>query len=555
MAVFTPSTQVILCSVPLEKDQKNQLDFASSTAQYNYFYSTRQFTYTNFTYQRKDNTLRVPAEFDTLYKCNYVMYQNANFGTKWFYAFIDSMEYINQNCTALHLKTDVFQTWILSAVFKPSFVAREHVANDAPWAHTLPESITSVEHKRTALYTYTLSSNPGNTYTHYQLCVFAMPDDGNDEVRPAQLVQGSYVEVTSLTVGHMRGSGYLFGSPYPDVFKELIEFLVHNNYTIAYTVAIPSDFMQTYSAVKFGNGTFDPNFVYNWNIYGDKPASTTGGNGNAERLGIPATNVNTTSVNGHTIRNKKLNCYPYRYLKITDNVQQNVDLKYELMPAPGSGGSFWFYTASTVGASPSYSIYPETYEGRSGILMEHGITVSGFPPVPYIIDYYSQYLALHKSSFETDLISNALNTASRFTSAAASGDIFGTITSPLSFLQKMNGIEDMMIAPPKVHGAPTGEAVFFNGEQLNIFDVYPTAEYLDILDDYFDFYGYNVSTVKTPQFTSRPYWNYIETKEINIEGDIPQDDMQELKDIFNRGVTVWHNPSYFLDYSRNNAPV
>nr|DAM57460.1 MAG TPA: Major tail protein [Caudoviricetes sp.] len=35
-------------------------------------------------------------------------------------------------------------------------------------------------------------------------------------------------------------------------------------------------------------------------------------------------------------------------------------------------------------------------------------------------------------------------------------------------------------------------------------------------------------------------------------GDIPQGDLQVIKSIFDNGVTLWHNPQTFLDYSKNN---
>ena len=551
MAVFTPSTQVILCSVPLEKDQKNQLDFASATAQYNYFYGTRQFTYTNFTYQRKDNTLRVPAEFDTLYKCNYVMYQNANFGTKWFYAFIDSMEYINQNCTALHLKTDVFQTWILSAVFKPSFVAREHVANDAPWAHTLPEPINTPEYKYNQLWAELYDSTPGNTNTYWKYCAYATPDSGDDDVRPATYSGGTYTEVTTYHIGHMRTPGYLFGSDNLTDFKKLIEFLVQKNYTISYTITIPSQNVTEYYAVKFGGGTFDPNVVYDFKIYGD---GSTGPNA----VNISA--ISTITINSHTVRNKKLNCYPYRFLQLTDDNDQKMDLKLELMNVTHDTANQWqgaLNTWRTAGSAPAVICAPSSYAGKPLSDYSHSITLSSFPPVPYATDYFQQYCALHKSSFVTEQIKNA---ASLPLSIAGSGNVTGALmqgaSSILNYEQSLSKYEDMMNHPPAAHNSPTGEPKYAaNALRLKLYDVFPTAEYLDKIDSFFDFYGYNVSTVKTPQFTSRPYWNYIETKEINIEGDIPQDDMQELKDIFNKGVTVWHNTSYFLDYSRNNAPT
>ena len=45
----------------------------------------------------------------------------------------------------------------------------------------------------------------------------------------------------------------------------------------------------------------------------------------------------------------------------------------------------------------------------------------------------------------------------------------------------------------------------------------------------------------------------IKTINANILGDIPQEDMQKLKNIFDNGVTFWHNANTFLDYSQNNS--
>lgn len=77
-------------------------------------------------------------------------------------------------------------------------------------------------------------------------------------------------------------------------------------------------------------------------------------------------------------------------------------------------------------------------------------------------------------------------------------------------------------------------------------------EYAKIIDDFFSMYGYKVNEVKIPNVTGRTNWNYVKTIDANILGDIPQEDMQKLKDIFNSGVTFWHNPNTFLDYSQSN---
>ena len=89
----------------------------------------------------------------------------------------------------------------------------------------------------------------------------------------------------------------------------------------------------------------------------------------------------------------------------------------------------------------------------------------------------------------------------------------------------------------------------------NGFSFYKMAikqEYAKIIDDFFSMYGYKVNEVKIPNITGRQNWNYVKTIDCNLLGDIPQEDMQKLKDIFNSGVTFWHNPNTFLDYSQSN---
>ena len=81
------------------------------------------------------------------------------------------------------------------------------------------------------------------------------------------------------------------------------------------------------------------------------------------------------------------------------------------------------------------------------------------------------------------------------------------------------------------------------------------AEYARMIDGYFSAYGYKVNEFKIPQFSSRRYWNYIRTINVNITGDIPQEDMDEIKSYFNTGITFWHDSSKYLDYSQNNAIV
>ena len=80
-------------------------------------------------------------------------------------------------------------------------------------------------------------------------------------------------------------------------------------------------------------------------------------------------------------------------------------------------------------------------------------------------------------------------------------------------------------------------------------------EFAQIIDKYFDMFGYKVNSVKVPNITGRTNWNFVKTIECNFEGDIPQMHLQKIKEIFNNGITLWHNPSTMYNYSASNTIV
>lgn len=158
---YTPDTQVFLCNVPLNSNQKNQFVPYTNThsglvwnkeGQLNWFYAHRTHTFSDFTYQRKDNIIRVPINAETLFAdgTNYCYYQNTHYNGKWFFCFIERIEFINENMTALHIKTDVFQTWFFefykSNHMDVNFIARETVIKDDLFKHTLPENIGDIQY-------------------------------------------------------------------------------------------------------------------------------------------------------------------------------------------------------------------------------------------------------------------------------------------------------------------------------------------------------------------------------------------------------------------------
>jgi len=97
---------------------------------------------TDYAYQRRESVMRIGSHIDAISNVNYVMYQNSNFTSKWFYAFITKMEYVNDHTTAVTIETDVLQTWWFDLSFKQSFVVREHIATDTVGSNVIEEGLS-----------------------------------------------------------------------------------------------------------------------------------------------------------------------------------------------------------------------------------------------------------------------------------------------------------------------------------------------------------------------------------------------------------------------------
>lgn len=147
---FAPSNQIRLRHVPFDDTYRHVFDFGSSSAQFNYFNGLSGYNFNNFTYQRKDDIIRVPVNAESLYNINYVMYQNANFGDKWFYAFVTKIEYVNDNTSFLHIKTDVWQTWLFNWSIDQCFVERMHAPYDTLGEWEEPEPLAPEAYPREA---------------------------------------------------------------------------------------------------------------------------------------------------------------------------------------------------------------------------------------------------------------------------------------------------------------------------------------------------------------------------------------------------------------------
>ena len=540
MTAIAPQSDVILLKVPLEIDNNNQLTFASATAQYNYFSSLPKLAFDNFTYQRKDGVLRIPALIDDIISYNYVMYRNEGFSNKWFYAYIDKMEYLNDGVTAVSISTDVFQTWQFDLTYKQTFVEREHVNDDTAGSHTVPESLE-------------LGEMVQNSSTTFEPNKTATPSGGGTALSNKYMI---VFQVSELPAG-----SYGIDKPheYNSVYSGLFYFGVTtsaNATSMIYKYSAESKQEAIVAIFIAPTAFFDGCQFSNISTpYGNVtiyfPVDSTGissMSANNYTISRPAT------LNGYTPKNKKLLTYPFSYITIDNNAGTCITERFENFV---NGAAPSYYMGGALGQGCSIKLAPLGYKGQQtgAENFQEGIVCMKYPICGWATDYYTNWLTQNAVNIPLTIATTAgslgLALATGGTSLAATGGAMLSAGAQIGNL--LNENYKASLVPDQAHGNSNCCDVNVAWNQcFTVKCMSIKAEFARIIDDYFSAYGYKISRVKLPNVTGRRNWNYVKTIGCYIQADIPQEDLQTIKDMFDRGVTFWHNASTFGDYSQNN---
>lgn len=516
--------------------------------------ATYKFGYSNCTYMRKDKVIVVDANADVLEAAgvNYCRYINADFNNSmYFYAFVDSIEYVAPQTSRLHIRTDCFTTYFDRIQKNQCFVEREHVYDDTPGIHTLPEPTQDFEMLAINRWERIWNSaTPGWFMNYFYVGAYATHAPGSDPISPVAAVD---------YVGNVPSPGHLYIAQVDDG-AAMFEELINQQYEISYTVIVPK------SAV----GTIQTNVS---GIYVAQDKTESGSwSGDEEITIVPFISSVSYSGRSHDIRNRKLCTFPYQYIEMTDLWDQSISLK----PEQTAGEEFHFYLHPESGAIPSFTLYCKSYQQENAF--RNSISVNCFPAVPYATSYYDQYMAIHKNQVEVEKIRIDRELVKGYIGAgvdAASGIAQLGIGSPTGVSTLGKGISgfmdteiarrdynakyaDMKQRPPLVRNAPDGSVKLgVDGIGFHINTWVPTEEYMNQLDSFFDRYGYNISECKTPQWNSRPNFNYVKTVGCNFSGQIPESDKEVINSLFDKGITIWHSVGAYgnLDGSTNLAPV
>lgn len=512
---IAPNTTIkILRNVPLDLTYDHTIYFApdsyGNTAQYNFFSSKTKYTLTEQSYQRvKRGWVRVGIVADNLYDCNYIMFQNTNFGNKWFYAFIKTVEYINNAVSEIEFEIDVMQTWNSNYTLDRCFVEREHSAEGDKLSLYTAESLEA------GVLEYRDNPTEDINMNDMTVVILSTPPTPPDN----EYIHGLYFNNTYFAVNIEAVDLTCYTTEDVDA---IVTEIIHQNREIIAMYQYPSAF----------------------NIQG-QPIGLT------QTLEITTTRPN--SVGGGPIvyipRNKKLLFYPFSFIRVSANGGKYQDYMYENFDFP-----YYKFAVSCIKApEANVVIYPKDYKNLSKCYEEKMI-VSDFPICAWATNAFEQWWANNKWGLLFDGISSALTLG---TSA---------LINPASAMKQMPSIAGNSVniigefvkaknAPNTVSGnISTGNINAALGQQfIRIYNMSITSERATVLDEYFDRYGYATGRNKVPNRNVRPHWCYTKTLNCSITGSIPCDDARKICDIYDHGITFWKNGSEVCNYSLDNT--
>lgn len=527
----------VLNNVPINSSYNDQLTFNSIGEQTSYFLNKAKYTFSSCSPVRDMSSayIQLPVCADYIYDCNYIMFQNANFNQKWFYGFITEIRFINVNSCIVQVILDIWQTWLFDMDIGQCMVEREHVNNDTVGANTYPEGLEHGEYVLEELEKIVFGTSiTGDTVICFQTTF------NNDE---------SLSDATgSWKTNVYSGLTYISFTTAADANNFINKITSQNKQDGVINVfMMPAEFF-----VEDAN----PAEEFTTNL--PKAQSTLG---------------------SYTPVNKKLLCWPFNYLYITNLNGKSNNYNYE-----DFAGNCTFTITGDTSANPTLALYPVGYKVPNGVENKNEmITLNGWPVCAWTNDATQAWIAQERGALiasgvttltgsVANIIGGTVNGAMGGASAGGgygalgggiSSFVGGTISAGIDIFNKAVSLVgeyyDHESKPPVAHGTQ-GSSVLMAMDSMWYYygQMHIKPEYAKKIDDFFTRFGYKVMELKTPNITGRPYWNYVKCVDANVQGNIPYEDTVKLQAILDNGCTFWHVNNGAVqvgNYSLDNSPT
>ena len=555
-----PSSIIRFGNAPLTKPDSGvcySRTFASKAEQFNWF-SARLANVKEGNTEIRPYSGRygAPWNADDIITSDYMMFTND--GSKWYYAFIDRVVYVNEQRCDIFFTIDDLQTWYFDYQLRPVYVEREHAADDSIGANILDEPISTGE----------LRYTEQDPYDEMMDCVLVVdtteqPDGvgavGNQKKKDCK---GGYINGQYSGCGKVVfdiGSGSV-GANAPNVWFS------HMNQTGG-GASIIAAYMVPKVVLKGADESYF--FKSGENIFETYP--------NAYPIGGTVDPAITPhgAIDGYTPRNNKLYTYPYNFMRVSNLRGGYHDYRFEFF-----GNSLRFIVKGSIDPTGDVVIIPMNYNGKDNN-PEEIMNLGGYAQCSWAYNSYDNYVAQNAASNLFGYLSGAAMVI-----GGAAAVLGGSTMTPLAGLSGFLGslgfdnwqstgskvdkglaaegaglaasaglgarMLDASNAPDKLMGSTSNSSNFQLNRNKFVFNrMCCQRQFAERIDQFFDVYGYTTQRVKTPDRISRPHVNYCKTRDAQFQGTVPADAMDRINRVWNQGIWWFHDDN-IGDFSINN---
>jgi hypothetical protein len=565
-----------LSGVPFSNDYKHTRWFDTITEQATYFDNKPiVHSMSEAIFQRIEGKhfISVNKGIDSLWGTNYIMFQNAQYNGKWFYAFVTHLERKSAMTTYVHFEIDVLQTWRFAFNFKPSYVVREHCplwnSDGSPVVNTVDEGLNYGQEYVTKQVSQVIPFD--NVFFLVIACKKRMDVNG-DKITP--VLNGGIQPLTyyihpfkmdgSIPSVSVDGMGQTLSS-----VKDVLTALYTSTDAVNNVVSLYITEHMGNNSLSFSMSEFEPVNIQNVDSGTNFVTLYVK---NLPNYKLLSKNLGSKYDGFTTPTESKLLMYPYTVTLLTDLKGNVQEIKNEYIQT----NDLELTIKGSMGVSNKVSYNVKNYllddatisNGEVNLL--HAIINNSSNDVPIITDLLSAYIQGNRNSLENQKNSlmfngymNILGGVNSGVSSAMSRNLTGVAGAGLDIMQgtgntilQIQGMQakqkDIGNVPPSIAKMGGNTAFDYGNNVKGIYVIKKeiTPEYRKKLTDFFHMYGYKMNEVKYPNFHTRQHFNYVQTQNCNIIADFNHADLQELKNVFDNGITLWHTDdvgNYTLD--------
>ena len=490
----------------------------------------------DYSFIRDRGTIKANFTYTQALGCNYMIYQNPTYDNQYFCAFIDHVEYVNENTVEISYTIDLWQTWFSGLSIHDVLVEREHTSNDGAFSrdNLLPEPVTPSTMIVESVHRLDLGE-------YCIVCCYTPTELGDD---PAGYVAGEMV--SGAKIKKFRTHSGVGSNRVPDLsdFYDWVNGFQGDYETIVSIFIYPSYFVSISDA---------------------EADYTQYGFSQGKELDIPV----KTSLFGYTPKNKKCFTYPYMQILADTGDAYNVykpELFYQnnaVVPAI-SGYNFIVYGCAMPNAELElYPLYYNGFNGGEGNLnynRTEKLPLNQFPQIAFPIDTYKAWLAQCSNTALYNILEGMLTGGfGGGLSAGGAGALAGSAQAGLSGVGSyaITSNVTMKEQSNKWMGSQGGSIdLALDTLEYDIKIMAPPLTEIRAIDDFFSMFGYATERTKVPNIATRTNWNYVKVRGTCAYGNAPAEALTMINDILNRGVTIWHNATNIGNYGdMSNAEV